>query len=285
MQHIFSKKQNCRQLRSKQQGYILISLMASLVILGLIAINEYMHLVKKQQLDRAETAATQIVSVANTLGDAIYEPTEMFNKNKVLKNEVLKNEALKQDITEISTQWQDESKKNGGWVTLQTFYETPDLSAVCGMSYPPITQSQSFPSCLVARKKINSFNDQYRSLCRCVNQKIKYAGFLNLIPKNIVMRPIGGGYNKIPQSILLRVPYPELGGKADSGLALRILTHIKKNLIDTPKLKFAVCMGELKNQGLISNQFTCEADVDSVDAFDSTHLNQQYIYIYIERKV
>ena len=77
--HIFSKRQNC-QLRPKQQGYILISLMVSLVILGLIALNEYMHLLKKQQLDRAETAATQIVSVANSIGDAIYEPMAMIEK-------------------------------------------------------------------------------------------------------------------------------------------------------------------------------------------------------------
>ncbi|GGG01105.1 MULTISPECIES: pilus assembly FimT family protein [Cysteiniphilum] len=262
-------------VRKNQQGYILISLMASLVILGVIAINEYMHLVKKQQLDRAETAATQIISVASSIGDAIYEPTEMFNKNN----------ALKQDITEIWTKWDGESKKNGGWVTLDMFYKDPNLSAVCGISRPPVSQSQSFTSCVDANKPVNWSSNNGNLFCQCTNQKITYAGFLNLKPINIMLQPIGEKSNETPKSVVLRVPYPELGGKAESGLALRMLANIKKNLIDTPRLKFAVCMGEQKNSLVTPTQFACDVDIDSTNAFDSTDFNRQFIYIHIERKV
>ncbi|WP_119328483.1 pilus assembly FimT family protein [Cysteiniphilum halobium] len=262
-------------VRKNQQGYILISLMASLVILGIIAINEYMHLVKKQQLDRAETAATQIVSVINSIGDAIYEPMEIFNKNNTIE----------QDITKIWTKWYSESKKNGGWVTLKTFYNEPHVSAVCGISRPPVSQTKSFRSCVDANNPVNWSSNNGNLFCQCTNQKIAYAGFLNLEPSNIMLQPIGEKNNETPKSVLLRVPYPELGGIANSGLALRMLAHIKKNLIDTPRLKFAVCMGELKNSLVTRTQFACDVDVDLPNAFDSTHLNQQFIYIHIERKV
>ncbi len=253
------------------------------MILGLIAINEYMRLVKKQQLDRAETAAIQMVSVANSIGDAIYEPMAMIERAKgnSKDQQEIRVKALQGQATEIQDKWRKETDHNNHWVTLQTFYNEPILSAVCGMSRPPITQSQTFLSCLKARQ-MNYFNNEYRSVCRCVNQKIGYAGFINMIPAEIDMQPIWGEDSETPKSVLLRVPYPELGGEVDSGLALRMLAHLKRHLVDTPQLKFAVCMGELKNPyRLPSNPFACETDVETSNYLEKSN---QSIYIHIERK-
>lgn len=278
-----SKRKIC--VRKNQQGYILISLMASLVILGIIALNEYMHLLKKQQLDRAETAATQIVSVANSIGDAIYEPMEMIEKTKGNSKDLqeTQKEALEKQATKIYDKWRQEANHNNHWVTLKTFYNEPNLSAVCGITRPLDAQDQLLGRMCTAHNA--SKIDDKNWLCRCVNQKFEYAGFLNLKPSNIMLQPIGEKNNETPKSVLLRVPYPELGDKAESGLALRMLANIKKNLIDTPRLKFAVCMGKLKNSLVIRIQFACDVDVDSTNAVDSTQLDQQYIYIHIERKV
>ncbi|WP_116963575.1 pilus assembly FimT family protein [Fastidiosibacter lacustris] len=277
--YIFSKKLNCVRVRHKEQGYILISLMASLVILGLIAISEYMQLVKKQQLERAETAANNIIHIAYTIGDAIYEPMAMIQMSSTTSEQ----DNYKKQANDIKEAWKKESRMINGEITLKQFYQTDNLSAVCGITHPPVSSNITFPSCLEANKPHNRFSQNNGNFfCQCTSQQIEKFPFLNM-DGNVFMQPIGLANNETPKSVLLRVPYPERGGKVDTGLALRMIAYLKKNLIHTPGSKFAICAGKLKKTGMTRTEFRCKDDIESNDVLDPSVVDQ-FIYIDIARR-
>ncbi len=278
--YIFSKKLNCVRVRHKEQGYILISLMASLVILGLIAISEYMQLVKKQQLERAETAANNIIHIAYTIGDAIYEPMQLFEESKKDPSS-RKHSDLARQVKDVSKEWSDQYGYNGE-ISLARFYHTDKLFAVCGITHPLDQKTKLFSESCVEHNRARS--DDKSWACQCASQRIENFPFSNMNKSDIiVMQPLGLAKDETPKSVLLRVPYPKLGGKVDTGLALKMVASLKKNLINTPVSQFAICAGKFKSHGITLTRFSCERDIDSNDALDPSASNQ-FIYIDIARR-
>ena len=176
-----------------------------------------------------------------------------------------------------------------GEITLNAFYENDKLSSVCELTRPLPSVNQS-RTCMMANEFVHDGN----FYCQCTNQQIKNFPFLNMNqPKNIVMQPLWGAKDETPKSVLLRVPYPELGGKKNTGLALKMLASLKKNLINTPRFTFAICMGELNKPWNALSSFRCgsgdpndpnsRGDVDSVAVLDPNVPNQ-FIYIDIARR-